>query len=72
MIFLLNYQSAFWLIEFVNQPATKKSVAAKSTVKKGDGVGQTKALGSVETEDVEVICFSEFNNGNYSFFEECN
>ncbi|XP_064951029.1 protein MOR1-like isoform X1 [Musa acuminata AAA Group] len=33
--------------------ATKKSVSVKTNVKKADGAGQSKALGSVETEDVE-------------------
>ncbi|CAL9202904.1 unnamed protein product [Musa hybrid cultivar] len=35
------------------QTATKKSVSVKTNVKKADGAGQSKALGSVETEDVE-------------------
>ncbi|THU56074.1 hypothetical protein C4D60_Mb11t13430 [Musa balbisiana] len=33
--------------------ANKKSAAIKTTVKKADGVGQSKTFGSVETEDVE-------------------
>ncbi|CAL9135877.1 unnamed protein product [Musa acuminata var. zebrina] len=35
------------------QTSTKKSVSVKTNVKKADGAGQSKALGSVETEDVE-------------------
>ncbi|RWW13451.1 hypothetical protein BHE74_00009171 [Ensete ventricosum] len=33
--------------------ATKKSGAIKTSVKKADGVGQSKTSGSIETEDVE-------------------
>ncbi|XP_065029853.1 protein MOR1-like isoform X3 [Musa acuminata AAA Group] len=33
--------------------ANKKSAAIKTSVKKADGVGQSKTFGSVETEDVE-------------------
>ncbi|URD81256.1 CLASP N terminal [Musa troglodytarum] len=33
--------------------ATKKSAAIKTSVKKADGVGQSKTFGSVEAEDVE-------------------
>ena len=39
--------------------ANKKSAAIKTSVKKADGVGQSKTFGSVETEDVEVICHCE-------------
>ena len=39
------------------QLTTKKSGSVKpGAVKKADGAGQSKALGSFETEDVEVIC----------------
>ncbi|RZR92180.1 hypothetical protein BHM03_00020440 [Ensete ventricosum] len=39
--------------EGANLTTTKKSVSVKTNVKKADGAGQSKALGSVETEDVE-------------------
>lgn len=39
---------------------TKKNGSVKSgAVKKADGAGQSKALGSFETEAVEVICWLE-------------
>lgn len=41
----------------VVQQAAKKSGTVKSgTVKKADGAGHSKALGSVVVEDIEVSC----------------
>lgn len=44
-----------WLLDSLKQPAVKKSGSVKTgALKKADGAGHSKALGTVEVEDVEV------------------